>query len=69
MLDHFFHNELGPRKTRRLQNAEGPKNTFPELVIEKTIKIFQALGGPSFSQCTPSGGLSSSPVALYKQTG
>jgi hypothetical protein len=31
----FFHNELDPRKTRRLLDAEGPKNTFPELVIKK----------------------------------
>jgi hypothetical protein len=34
----FFRNELDPRKTQRLQNAEGPKNTFPELVIEKRLK-------------------------------
>ena len=32
-----FHNELDPRKTRRLWNAEGPKNTFPELVAEKQL--------------------------------
>jgi hypothetical protein len=38
MLDCFFRNELDPRKTQRLQNAEGPKNTFPELVIEKRLK-------------------------------
>jgi hypothetical protein len=38
MLDRFFHNELDPRKTRRLQNAEGPKNTFPKLVIKKRLK-------------------------------
>jgi hypothetical protein len=38
VLDRFFHNELDPRKTRRLRNAEGPKNTFPELVIKKRLK-------------------------------
>jgi hypothetical protein len=38
MLDRFFRNELDPRKTQRLRNAEGPKNTFPELVIEKRLK-------------------------------
>jgi hypothetical protein len=31
----FFRNELDLRKTQRLQNVKGPKNTFPELVIEK----------------------------------
>jgi hypothetical protein len=34
----FFRNELGPRKTRRLRNAKGPRNTFHELVIEKRLK-------------------------------
>jgi hypothetical protein len=33
----IFHNKLDPRKTRRLQNAEGPKNTFPKLVVEKRL--------------------------------
>jgi hypothetical protein len=37
----FFRNELDPRKTQRLQNAEGPKNTFPELVIKKRLKYFE----------------------------
>jgi hypothetical protein len=32
----FFHNELDPRKHEGLC-AEGPKNTFPELVIKKRI--------------------------------
>jgi hypothetical protein len=27
-------------KSSRLQNAEGPKNTFPELVAEKRLKYF-----------------------------
>jgi hypothetical protein len=26
------------KKSQRLQNAEGPKNTFPELVVEKRLK-------------------------------
>jgi hypothetical protein len=26
------------KKSPRLQNAEGPKNTFPELVAEKQLK-------------------------------
>jgi hypothetical protein len=30
----FFHNELDPRNIWRLHNAEGPKNTFFELVIK-----------------------------------
>jgi hypothetical protein len=30
-----FRNYLDPRKIRRLRNAKGPKNTFPELVAEK----------------------------------
>jgi hypothetical protein len=38
VLDHFFRNELDPQKTQRLWNAEGPKNTFPKLVIEKRLK-------------------------------
>jgi hypothetical protein len=38
VLDRFFRNELNPRKTQRLRNAEGPKNTFPKLVIEKRLK-------------------------------
>jgi hypothetical protein len=33
-----FRNELNPRKTRRLPNAEGSKNTFPELVVKKRLK-------------------------------
>jgi hypothetical protein len=34
-----FHNELDPRKkSQRLQNAEGPKNIFIELVAEKQLK-------------------------------
>jgi hypothetical protein len=28
-------------KSPRLQNAEGPKNTFPELVAEKRLKYFE----------------------------
>jgi hypothetical protein len=32
-----FRNELDPRKTRRLWNAEGPKNTFPKLIAEKRL--------------------------------
>jgi hypothetical protein len=28
-------------KYPRLQNAEGPKNTFPELVAEKRLKYFE----------------------------
>jgi hypothetical protein len=32
-----FRNELDPRKTRRLRNAEGPKNTFTELIVEKRL--------------------------------
>jgi hypothetical protein len=38
VLDRFFRNELDPRKTQRLRNPKGPKNTFPELVIEKRLK-------------------------------
>jgi hypothetical protein len=38
VLDRSFCNELDLRKTQRLQNAEGPKNTFSELVIEKQLK-------------------------------
>jgi hypothetical protein len=26
------------KKSPRLRNAEGPKNTFPELVVEKRLK-------------------------------
>jgi hypothetical protein len=33
-----FHNELDLRKIQRLRNAEGPKNTFPELVGGKRLK-------------------------------
>jgi hypothetical protein len=40
------------KKSPRLWNAEGPKNTFPELIVE-TIKIFQARGGPAFDGYTP----------------
>jgi hypothetical protein len=29
-----------------LRNAEGPKNTFPELVAEERLKVFWARGGP-----------------------
>jgi hypothetical protein len=43
VLDHFFHNELDPRKERRLKNAEGPKNIFPNLVIKKQLKYSQHL--------------------------
>jgi hypothetical protein len=28
-------------KSPRLQNAEGPKNTFPKLVAEKRLKYFE----------------------------
>jgi hypothetical protein len=28
-------------KSPRLQNAEGPKNTFPELIAEKRLKYFE----------------------------
>jgi hypothetical protein len=28
-------------KSPRLRNAEGPKNTFPELVAEKRLKYFE----------------------------
>jgi hypothetical protein len=28
-------------KSPRLRNAEGPKNTFPELVVEKRLKYFK----------------------------
>jgi hypothetical protein len=38
----FFHNELDPRKLRRLLDAEGPKNTFPELVIKNEYKPYDA---------------------------
>jgi hypothetical protein len=31
----FYHNELDPRKTQRLMDAEGSKNTLLELVIKK----------------------------------
>jgi hypothetical protein len=29
------------RNSLRLRNAEGPKNTFPELVVEKRFKYFE----------------------------
>jgi hypothetical protein len=29
------------KNSHRLQNAEGPKNTFPELVAEKRLKYSQ----------------------------
>jgi hypothetical protein len=29
------------KKSQRLRNAEGPKNTFPELVVEKRLKYFE----------------------------
>jgi hypothetical protein len=29
------------KKSQRLRNAEGPKNTFPELVAEKRLKYFE----------------------------
>jgi hypothetical protein len=28
-------------KSPRLQSAEGPKNTFPELIAEKRLKYFE----------------------------
>jgi hypothetical protein len=28
-------------KSPRLRNDEGPKNTFPELVVEKRLKYFE----------------------------
>jgi hypothetical protein len=66
VLGRFFHNELDPRKTRRLLNAEGPKNTFPELVIKRRIKL-TPFAGPPISQYAHYGGLNSSPAGLYKQ--
>jgi hypothetical protein len=33
-----FHNELDPRKISKASNAEGPKNTFSELVAKKRLK-------------------------------
>jgi hypothetical protein len=45
-------------KSSRLQNAEGPKNTFPELIAEKRLKYFgrevahhAAGSGPPISGC------------------
>jgi hypothetical protein len=29
------------KKSQKLRNAEGPKNTFPELVAEKQLKYFE----------------------------
>jgi hypothetical protein len=29
------------KKSQKLRNAEGPKNTFPELVAEKRLKYFK----------------------------
>jgi hypothetical protein len=29
------------KKSPRLRNVEGPKNTFPELVAEKRLKYFE----------------------------
>jgi hypothetical protein len=29
------------KKSQRLRNAEGPKNTFPELVAEKRLKYLK----------------------------
>jgi hypothetical protein len=29
------------KKSQRLRNAEGPKNTFPELVAEKRLKYLE----------------------------
>jgi hypothetical protein len=56
------------KKSSRLQNAEGPKNTFPELVAEKRLKYSRrevahhtAGSGPPFSGC---GRLGDSPSHL-----
>jgi hypothetical protein len=38
VLDHFFITSSIREKHKRLRNVEGPKNTFPELVIEKRLK-------------------------------
>jgi hypothetical protein len=37
----FFITSLIREKSPRLRNAEGPKNTFPELVAEKRLKYFE----------------------------
>jgi hypothetical protein len=37
----FFITSLIYEKSLRLRNAEGPKNTFPELVAEKRLKYFE----------------------------
>jgi hypothetical protein len=37
VLDRFFITS-SIREIKRLQNAEGPKNTLPELVVEKRLK-------------------------------
>jgi hypothetical protein len=41
----FFHNELDPRKIRRLLNAEGPKNTILNLLIKTNKKLRSLLIG------------------------
>jgi hypothetical protein len=37
----FFVTSLIREKSSRLQNAEGPKNTFPKLIAEKRLKYFE----------------------------
>jgi hypothetical protein len=38
------------KKSPRLRNAEGPKNTFPELVAEKRLKYSEREVAPPSSQ-------------------
>jgi hypothetical protein len=54
----FFVTSLIHEKSSRLRNAEGPKNTFPELVAKKRLKYsgrevahHTAGSGPPFSGC------------------
>jgi hypothetical protein len=43
------------KNSLRLRNAEGPKNTFPELVVEKRFKYSECEVVPPFNGYAQSG--------------
>jgi hypothetical protein len=42
VLDHFIHNELDPRKIRRLLDAKGPKTPSLILLLKNEYKPYDA---------------------------
>jgi hypothetical protein len=50
------------KNSLRLRNAEGPKNTFPELVVEKRFKYSECKVVPPYDGYARSGG---SPLTHY----